>query len=84
MYFVQGISDVYLQYGHKQLAQSICAARLMTFFPGLISFFCGQIYATISPIVHLVNIANESGVESLANVTVCWCFSYPYFVSYDS
>ncbi|KAI5079705.1 hypothetical protein GOP47_0005184 [Adiantum capillus-veneris] len=27
------------------------------------------IYATISPIVHLVNVGNESGVASLANVT---------------
>ncbi|MCO5569755.1 hypothetical protein L7F22_023470 [Adiantum nelumboides] len=28
-----------------------------------------EIYATISPIVHIVNVGNESGVASLANIT---------------
>lgn len=49
-----------------------------------------QVYASINPVVHLVNVGSESGgVRSLANVTViflspCHCFRcfyhrYPYF-----
>ncbi len=31
-----------------------------------------QVYASITPVVHLVNVGSESGgVQSLANVTVC-------------